>query len=275
MYRWLITSGRDFSLGARVTYRLGGARPQVDTYQESSLTFYESVLSISRKDCRIDRVIDRLSTERLTKYVHRTRGDKVLALTLYVWNHDVGSMLGFLLQQFEVCLRNSVARALCDRWGPDWHDVTAFTHRNREVTDLYRKTRTKAEENRPCQPVRNSDFIAATGLSFWREVCKPHWVGEIWSKRLPIAFPNMNIEKEIRKNLENLHSKINLIVALRNRIAHHEPILGNKYERIGAKLEDRHADIIRIIGWMDEDFLHWTSSHDRFTEILQKCPVKR
>lgn len=223
----------------------------------------------------VDSVVEKLSPERLTKYLHRVGNDRSRALDLYVWNHDIGAALSFLLQQFEVCLRNSIGRALSDRWGPDWHRKTAFTHMNKDITALYTKTHDKAQENCRVKAISNCDFIAAASLSFWREVCKPHWIGEIWAKRLPLTFPHMVLVKNRRDNLVKVHSKIDLLVKLRNRIAHHEPIIGNNHERLAAKLEDRHHDLIEMLGWIDTDFCQWTATHDRFIEVMHTCPLSR
>jgi hypothetical protein len=222
-----------------------------------------------------DKVVGKLSQERLTKYVERAHGDHEVALKLYVWNHEIGAALSFLLQQFEVCLRNSVAKALVDCFDGSWHNNTGFLNRNKDIADLSATARKRAEEDCGAREVTASDFIAAATLSFWREVCKPGWVGEIWSKRLPLSFPNMELKKNKRENLDDLHKKLNNIVNLRNRIAHHEPIIGYRYEHLARKLEDRHREIFEVLNWMDTDFAMWVKSHDRFHEVLAICPVSR
>ncbi|MBV8590271.1 MAG: hypothetical protein JO212_09470, partial [Acetobacteraceae bacterium] len=68
-----------------------------------------------------ERVADVLSRERLTKYLHRAGGDARRALALYAWNQEVGAALTVTLAEGEVCLRNQIARALADAFGPAWH----------------------------------------------------------------------------------------------------------------------------------------------------------
>lgn len=51
---------------------------------------------------------------------------------------------------------------------------------------------------------------------------------------------------------------------LRNRIAHHEPILH-------WPLVDHHADMLQLMEWLAPPVARWCSQHDRFPELLTRC----
>jgi hypothetical protein len=229
-------------------------KPQADS--ASPLFAFESIA-----DC--------LSRDRLSKYLIRTGGDIQRALGLYVWNQEVGASLTVTLSQLEVCLRNQVARALADAYGPTWPSVPKFRHNHVEVRQELEKA-----ESRIIKPMPSpSDIIAATDFNLWRELCKPAYAGVFWAKRISLAFPHVTVPGKEREILIAVHRKVDLLLKLRNRIAHHEPIIGSNWEKIGAKLADRHGDAIELLQWMNPDFAAWVLSRDTFKAVALACPT--
>ena len=216
-----------------------------------------------------ERVADSLSRERLSKYLARSRGDLQQALALYVWNQEVGAALTVVVSQVEVCLRNRVAEALAGAFGAGWPRDARLRHNHQEV----RKELEKAE-SRLKKPVPSvGDIVAASDFNLWRELCKPVYAGVFWAKRIPVAFPHHTLPGKEREVLEAIHHRVDLILKLRNRIAHHEPIFGSNWEKVGAKLSDRHRDAIELLNWMSADLAAWTTSKDRFSTVMATCPV--
>lgn len=216
------------------------------------------------------RVADALSRERLAKYLTRTGGDTERAFELYAWNQEIGAALTVTLSQVEVCLRNQVARALADAYGPAWHRVVRFRHAHAEVQNELDKAEGRVKKSVPSLP----DIIAASDFNLWRELCKPAYAGVFWAKRIPIAFPHMTLAGKERDVLAELHRRVDLLLKLRNRIAHHEPIIGSNWEKVGAKLTDRHRDAVELLGWMSGDLARWVLARDRFPAVLATCPIK-
>lgn len=216
------------------------------------------------------RVADVLSRERLAKYLTRSGDDVGLALDLYAWNQEIGTALTVTLSQVEVCLRNQISLALGNAFGPAWHRVVRFRHAHAEVQHELDKAEDRVKKAIPSLP----DIIAASDFALWRELCKPAYAGVFWAKRIPIAFPYMKLVGKEREILAELHRRVDLLLKLRNRIAHHEPIIGSNWERIGAKLADRHRDAAEVLGWMSHDLARWVLARDRFSAVLEACPVK-
>ena len=76
-----------------------------------------------------------------------------------------------------------------------------------------------------------------------------------------------------RELLTALHRRVDLLLKLRNRIAHHEPIIGSNGEKVGAKLADRHHDATELLAWMSPDLACWVLACDRFPAVLAACPA--
>jgi hypothetical protein len=243
---------REDPQGARKQYMSRPPEPQADSGPEPY---------------RPERVADVLSRERLTKYLTRAKGNTELALELYAWNQEIGAALTTTLSQVEVCLRNKIAAALADAYGAAWHRVARFRYNHPEVQHELEKAEGRVKKV-PSLP----DIIAASDFNLWRELCKPAYAGAFWAKRIPIAFPHMLLAGKEREALAELHRRVDLLVKLRNRIAHHEPIIGSNWEEIGAKLSDRHRDATKLLNWMDSDLARWVSAHDRFVTVLAARP---
>ncbi len=216
-----------------------------------------------------DRVAEALSRERLSKYLTRTGGDVDRALGLYAWNQEVGAGLTVTLAQVEVCLRNQVARVLADAYGPGWNRVARLRNAHAEVQHELVKAESRINKAVPSVP----DIIAASDFNLWRELCKPSYAGVFWANRIPIAFPHRALAGKEREILTELHQRVDLLLKLRNRIAHHEPIIGSNWEKLGVKLADRHRDATELLEWMSPDLASWVRARDRVPAVLAACPV--
>jgi hypothetical protein len=224
----------------------------------------------------LNAVADRLSRDRLSKYLIRTDNNVTKALELYSWNNEIGAAINATLQQFEICLRNAVSLSLVSEFGNEWSKVYKLTHNNKDITDEIYKTQSKAEKNRNGNEIRTPDFIAASNMNLWRELCKPLYAGLFWGKRVHLSFPNypcvMAKGKE-RAILQEIHCRVDLLLKLRNRIAHHEPVIGSNREPIGSKLLRRHQEMFELLEWMDSNFAQWVRGQDRFHEVMNACPM--
>ena len=222
-----------------------------------------------------ERVTDALSRERLSKYLTRTGGDVTRALALYVWNAEIGAALTVVLSQVEVGLRNAISRALTDAYqpspgGPPWHRIARFRHNHLAVQDELAKAESRLGKPAPSL----ADVVAASDFNLWRELCKPAYAGSFWGRRVSLAFPHappLGKGKE-RDFLADLHRRVDLLLKLRNRIAHHEPVIGSSWEPLGAKLAVRHAEAVKLLRWISHDLAAWVAARDRFAEVFAACP---
>ena len=106
-----------------------------------------------------------------------------------------------------------------------------------------------------------SVFSAALSFGFWIHVLKPEFHRLIWREHLRRAFPNL--PREISG--KDLHQKLDDIGSLRNRIAHHEPLLRADHSRL-------HSDIVGVIGFVCAQTAAWARAHSKVPTILRSRP---
>ncbi len=131
--------------------------------------------------------------------------------------------------------------------------MARFRHAHAAVQHELDKAESRVKKAVPALP----DIIAASDFNLWRELCKPAYAGVFWAKRIPVAFPYLTLAGKEREVLTELHRRVDLLLKLRNRIAHHEPIIGSNWEKVGAKLADRHRDAAELLAWMNTDLAGW------------------
>ena len=222
---------------------------------------------------QVEDIASILSKERLKKYYERVgHGNSTKAIDLYCWNHQIGAAFNVSLQQFEVCLRNSISIAMRAAFGLDWFMSNRLRGYTSDIRILIEKAYDKAKENRSGFTPAEGDFIAASSLSLWRELSKPAFA-PFWSKRITLSFPHMPSAANERKALEDIHGRIQRLAKLRNRLAHHEHVLGSHKEKVGQMLYDRHTDMFTLTEWMSPSFAAWMRQRDRLQELVSECPI--
>lgn len=190
-----------------------------------------------------------LSAPRFAPYLHAANMDRPAALDLYDWNARVATSFLHDLGHLEVALRNAYDRALSagDRPGdlhwvyaPKRHLPTAMK-RDGKTGDIYdsnesaRKAITKAvKDARRNARGQNPDpgkVIAEINFGFWRYLTANR-LHALWVRRLSHAFPDGTRQKDVDARVGRLHT-------LRNRAAHHEPLLR-------ADLPTRYQDLLTV-----------------------------
>jgi hypothetical protein len=145
----------------------------------------------------------------------------------------------------EVVLRNSISRSLApinaaagfDPIGSLWQDLTPAGRSTYENT----KRRLLAQG----KPLTPQGLITELPMSFWRYLLSATYQNSLWATNLKDAFPEL-----WPKDRSRVYAAVESAVALRNRIAHHEPIFRRQ---LGADL----AQIQQIIGWISPEALDW------------------
>lgn len=191
-----------------------------------------------------DEMIKLLSVPRLSTYTDACGGDMKLALELYQWNLEVSGTLFTSIHYFEVALRNSMDSQLAKTFGTPqtpWYDQESIGLNGGTRGKLSSAKRTIADTGRPIAPGR---VVAELALGFWWSLLADGYNRSLWGPALKNAFTNAR--------RETLHTEINAIRLLRNRIAHHEPLihhdLGAEYTRI---LDTAERITPRLAWWID------------------------
>lgn len=164
-----------------------------------------------------------LSSARISTYELATTSEPPLdgALALYAWNSQVSAAMLSPLHMCEVVIRNAVSDALITVYGEHWPWNATFTgslpttgkFNMREHLTQKRKGRTTTGK-----------VIPELSFVFWEKMFTGRFDFEIWNKHLLTVMPYLDDSWNTQVARGKINKDLNKIRALRNRIAHHEPI---------------------------------------------------
>ena len=70
--------------------------------------------------------------------------------------------------------------------------------------------------------VSHGQIIAQTNISFWKRLYSNDYENDLWKPSIKRVFPNKSLKRsDVSRSLETIY-------ATRNRVAHHEPVYGNR-----------------------------------------------
>lgn len=187
-----------------------------------------------------------LSAERLLGYVSTCGGDRRLAIKRYERNTSLSEALYGVVQGFEVALRNALTSAIATSLGSEWyHGFPLRAGQRAAVEEASQKISRAGKLVSPSRVVANLTF------GFWASLVGPHYEKTLWVKHLHRAFPHAKQTLSLSNGEQRvvtiprarIAERIDSIKALRNRIAHHEPILL-------FATEQRYCEILEATAWI-------------------------
>lgn len=199
-----------------------------------------------------------ISAERFAPFLERAAGDPALAFDLYLWHARISGASLTLLHHFEVALRNAIDCQLGagqpqtpieQSWLLDPETLSAYGIA--KVRDVLARLE---REGYPCEHPR---IIAGLPFSFWKGLFARRYE-HLWRTRLRHAFPGAGLRREILEPLTSLH-------LWRNRIAHHDSLLGQDLER-------RLAEMIDVANAIDPACGQWLAAHTDMAALLKQRP---
>ena len=194
-----------------------------------------------------------LSLERFARYLSWANGDHVQALELYALNTRLSEALYIPLQMLEVVLRNRIHAVLSAARQPRWFEEPGFLIVPNQVEQVARASSDLARERREMMPGR---IVAALTFSFWTAMLGTAYEN-LWQTDLHRIGRRADGKGLRRKDLSGPLTQVRL---LRNRIAHHEPILAWDLPR-------HHDAMTRITGWLSPAAASWCQTLDRFDQV--------
>ncbi|MFE4467603.1 hypothetical protein ACFRFH_02200 [Leifsonia sp. NPDC056824] len=175
------------------------------------------------------------------------------AVRLYSWNIEVSASLWGGFHLAEVCLRNAVNDRLVDHFGGRaWWDSAQLHHADLAVIRSAHRhlSRSRLGEFTP------GHIVAELGFGFWIGLLGNRYHSRLWeAAKLDSAFPHYAGRRR------DLHTALERLRKLRNRVAHHEPIFNRD-------LAYDHELLLSILGYLSSDVAHWCRTHSRFDSIL-------
>ena len=190
------------------------------------------------------------SKQRLKWWIDLADGDHERALVLHRRNTMVAAVLFPDLQYVEIALRNALDRALRDRFRPDW-----LSHKRFSKWKSIPKGQELAQETYGVSPPSRDQILVCFSFRFWSNLC------ENSSLRSAIlrAFRSGTDLAELQSNLEAL-------VALRNAMAHHEPIIDGT--RPGKSLKNDLAAMDAILKSIDLQAADWLRNNSLIRQLV-------
>ena len=150
-----------------------------------------------------------LSKERLEYWSTMANKDRERGLLLHRRNTLVASVLFADLQVLEIALRNALDRELQKRYPPDWLNNSLFSNRN----DV-QQAKKRAQEIHDVDATRHDKVLVCLQFSFWVSILNWQWM----RRAMGNAF-------RAGTKVDEIHAGLKQLLALRNAMAHHEPIL--------------------------------------------------
>jgi hypothetical protein len=188
-----------------------------------------------------------LSRDRLAPYLAYVGGNQERAVRLYEQNTALAEALYGILQGLEIALRNAIHEQMTLGLGVEaWWTVVTL---GPEQQSMIRK----AEDalRREGKPPDAGRVIAELSFGFWTGITGPKYA-DLWRNYLVKAFARRPVQRI------DVHTRLNSIRKLRNRVAHHEPIL------FSGRLVKYTNQIFDTISWMSPITARWVRSNSPF-----------
>jgi hypothetical protein len=189
-----------------------------------------------------------LSPERLAGYYKLARGDRKIGLLLYERNTELSEALYGVIQGLEVTLRNAMHNIIATSMGkPDWYDTIGLN--DSEINAIYDAKKKIEEQAEPITPGR---VVAELNFGFWVRLTGWPYEKTLWVPYLHKVFP-------IKLKRTAIHDRLLDLKSLRNRIAHHQRIIGGKRD-----LRLDYDKLLETIDWLDGDMANWVKATNCF-----------
>lgn len=199
-------------------------------------------------------LISAFSTIRLARYIRAFSGDVATALDCHHWNTRISHALFFPLQTLEILFRNKMNDKIAAHYGPQWlieyptwlSDLPSKQNRQRkEILEVTEKLKSHKE------PICHDKILSELKFAFWVCLLSSRYTETLWTPYLRHCFPNYP-----SGDREDLYNNISNIRDIRNRIAHHEPIvfeLNTWQVKSQDELEKMYSQILEVTSWICKD----------------------
>jgi hypothetical protein len=111
------------------------------------------------------------------------------------------------------------------------------------------------------QKLEVGQVVAGLSFGFWVALLQPRYNPPIWGSHLRVSFPDLPQDKT-RSALSKRAGEVSFI---RNRISHHEPI-------IGRDLSKDFQQLFEFLTWICPAKAAWIKPHCRVQEVLRQKP---
>jgi hypothetical protein len=202
-----------------------------------------------------------LPTPRWQPYLIAAGHDENRAIRLYLWNAAIGQSFHFPLQAVEVALRNVVDAALRTQFGADWWKTAPCrNHIGLKRCEEIDKAETRLINKYGVAAPTTDQIVASLTFGFWAALTHAK-VTRLWPARRAAVFPSLPAALSV----SDVSLVTNNVQALRNRIFHHEPL-------IGRNLSGDYGEILKLLGWICTETEKWVRANSCVPVIIRARP---
>jgi hypothetical protein len=195
-----------------------------------------------------------LSLERFGRYLAWAEGDRERAIELYTLNTRISESLYTPLQSLEVASRNRIHVVMTEALGGEaWFRQAGVLLNERQPEQLAKAIEDLKAVNKTPTLGR---IVAALSFGFWTAMFGPDYEG-LWRASLHRIAAKPDGTRLKRKDFSGPLTPIRTI---RNRIAHHEPILA-------WDLQKHHKKMVELTRWLSPAAAAWCRENDRFEQV--------
>jgi hypothetical protein len=212
------------------------------------------------KEDEIAAILKAISPDRFRTYLIAAGHDVDRALQLYLWNARVGEAFHIPIQAVEVALRNSINTALSNIYTPNWWECKNLyelldEERKGDLATVFRRIRNRQQE------LYTGEVVAGLSFGFWVGMLDGRYNPPIWGGQLRVAFPHL----PAGRSRKSLHTSVRNVATLRNRISHHEPLIGRD------TLAD-FSNLMTLLEWISPAKVKWIRTHCRVPQVVRERP---
>lgn len=253
------------------------SEPRMDTYRDAAVK--QGHFQPAAVDCLADS----------EKLLHVSRRIEIAAARLYFWDSHVAASLWPWISFAEVVIRNSMNDHLCDYFdvslNEGWHTLvrngetfikdsnegdllkSRFILLTSKDYEAFDRKLSEVKRRKRSNSITGDLFVGKVSLGIWISLLnegssapgKGHLNYEqtLWEPCLRDAFPNSDGRRA------RLRDQLNQFARLRNRIAHHEHLLGRNISKDLARL-------VEIVGYVDENAAQLIDHANSVPEALDR-----
>ena len=181
---------------------------------------------------------------------------------LYVWNTQITKALLEDIQHIEVLLRNRVDASLRDALGEMWFISNHIPYAPATRDSVIRAIKRTGQS--PDLVVSRDKVIAELNLDFWFYLFTKRYSTTVWPKF--IAQIDANPERK------QFYRQLGRIYRLRNRCAHHEPIVKADLEAEREAIAADQFAMHQIANWINPHAAKWIKAQSRVDGLRAQRP---